>query len=402
MIFEYQARAQTGEVQTGTVEAVDKDSALQILQGSNLVVVSIKSAEEQSIYLKQFGFFQKVSSKDLAIFSRQLATLFSASVSLAASLHTLTEQTQNVKLQDALLEISANVDGGMTFDEALAKYPDIFSNFYVQIVKAGERSGSLDKVLIYLADYTEREHTILSKIRGSMIYPAFVMGVFALVGIAMLLFVIPQLISVLEQSGSELPLITRVIASASEFVKTRWYVLIFLFLAVPPVVYKFSKTKQGRNLWHVWKLKLPIFGKIFKNIYLFRFTESFGLLIRGGVDLGESLAISANVLDNDVYKKIILDARDKVIHGVGLAEVLKKHSEISPLVSQMIAVGEKTGKLDEILKDVAKFYEQEVMNAVDNLVSLVEPILIVVMGLGVALLVAGVLLPIYSGINTLK
>jgi len=402
MIFEYQARTQDGEVQTGTVEAINKDGALQILQRSKLVVVSIKSVKEQSVYLKQFDFFQRVSAKDLAIFSRQLSTLFTASVPLVVALDTLTEQTQNTKLQDALLEVAANVDGGIPFDEALAEYPDIFSNFYIQIVRAGERSGTLDKVLLYLADYTEREHIIKSKIRGSMIYPAFVMGVFVIVGIAMLLFVIPQLIDVLAQSGAELPLITRMIASMSEFMRELWYIVLFLLLAIPFAGYRFLKTEQGLTLWHTWQLKLPIFGKIFKNIYLFRFTESFGLLVRGGVDLTESLTISANVLDNDVYKRIILDARDKVTHGVGLAEVLKEHSEISPMVSQMIAVGEKTGKLDEILKNVANFYEQEVMNAVDNLVSLVEPILIVVMGLGVALLVAGVLLPIYSGINSLQ
>jgi len=401
-IYEYQARTQTGETQTGTVEASNEENALQILQRINLVVVSIKSVEATPVYLRQFKFFQRVSSRDLSIFSRQLATLFAAAVPLVESLHTLANQTENPKLQEALLDIVADVDGGMEFDQALAQYPNIFSNFYVQIVKAGEESGTLDKVLNYLARYTEREHGIISKIRGSMIYPIFVLGVFIIVGVAMLVFVIPQLLSVLEQSGAELPLITRVIAVASDFIRNQWYIFVTVVIVGIVGIIRFLKTKTGKEFWSLAQLKIPIFGRIFKNIYLFRFSESFGLLIRGGVPFSQSLTISANVIDNLVYKRIIMDAKEKVSRGISLSQSLKEHPEISAMVTQMIAVGEKTGKLDEILQNVASFYEEEVTNAVDNLVSLIEPMLIVIMGFGVALLVAGVLLPIYTSINTLQ
>jgi len=401
-IYEYQARTQTGETQTGTVEASNEENALQILQRINLVVVSIKSVEATPVYLRQFKFFQRVSSRDLSIFSRQLATLFAAAVPLVESLHTLANQTENPKLQEALLDIVADVDGGMEFDQALAQYPNIFSNFYVQIVKAGEESGTLDKVLNYLARYTEREHGIISKIRGSMIYPIFVLGVFIIVGVAMLVFVIPQLLSVLEQSGAELPLITRVIAVASDFIRNQWYIFVTVVIVGIVGIIRFLKTKTGKEFWSLAQLKIPIFGRIFKNIYLFRFSESFGLLIRGGVPFSQSLTISANVIDNLVYKRIIMDAKEKVSRGISLSQSLKEHPEISAMVTQMIAVGDKTGKLDEILQNVASFYEEEVTNAVDNLVSLIEPMLIVIMGFGVALLVAGVLLPIYTSINTLQ
>ena len=400
--FEYQARTKIGEIQTGIVEAANEQSALKILQEQNLIVVSINAVEQTPLYLRQFKFLQRVSAKDLAIFSRQLATLFAASVPLVTSLYTLAKQVENNKLQDALLDIAANVDGGMGLDKALEQYPDIFSNFYVQIIRAGEESGTLDKVLNYLAEYTEREHRIFSKIRGSMMYPAFILGVFLIVGTAMLVFVIPQLVSVLSQSGGQLPFITRVITAASDFVRNQWYLLLGGLVVGFFLIFRFLRTEIGKDSWSKWQLKLPIFGKIFKNIYLFRFSESFGLLIRGGVPINISLEISANVIDSKVYKKIILDARDKVTRGVSLSSALESYSEISGMVTQMIAVGEKTGKLDETLENVANFYEQEVSGAIDNLVSLIEPILIVILGAGVALLVAGILLPIYTSINTLQ
>ena len=174
------------------------------------------------------------------------------------------------------------------------------------------------------------------------------------------------------------------------------------FILTPDIFEILAKTKTGKEFWSLAQLKIPIFGRIFKNIYLFRFSESFGLLIRGGVPFSQSLTISANVIDNLVYKRIIMDAKEKVSRGISLSQSLKEHPEISAMVTQMIAVGEKTGKLDEILQNVASFYEEEVTNAVDNLVSLIEPMLIVIMGFGVALLVAGVLLPIYTSINTLQ
>ncbi|OGZ62908.1 MAG: hypothetical protein A3H51_00465, partial [Candidatus Spechtbacteria bacterium RIFCSPLOWO2_02_FULL_38_8] len=386
----------------GIVEAANEQSALKILQGNNLIVISVSAVESAPLYLKQFKFLQRVSAKDLAIFSRQLATLFAASVPIVPSLYTLAKQVDNTKLQDALLDIAANVDGGMSLDKALEQYPDIFSNFYVQIIRAGEESGTLDKVLNYLADYTEREHRIFSKIRGSMMYPAFIMGVFLIVGTAMLVFVIPQLLSVLSQSGGQLPFITKVIAGASDFIRNQWYLLLAGLVIGLFVVIRFLRTQMGKDAWSRWQLRLPIFGKIFRNIYLFRFTESFGLLIRGGVPINISLEISANVIDNKIYKDIILDAKDKVTKGVPLSSALENYSEVSGMVTQMISVGEKTGKLDSVLENVANFYEQEVSNAIDNLVSLIEPVLIVILGAGVALLVAGILLPIYTSINTLQ
>jgi len=401
MKFEYQARTKTGEIQTGIVEAPNEQNALQILHRSNLIVVSVDSVEEESVYLRQFKFLQRVSGKDLAVFSRQLSTLFAAAVPLVSSLHALAEQADNPKLQEALLDIAANVDGGMSFDQAMKQHPNIFSDFYIQIVRAGEESGTLDKVLNYLAKYTEREYRINAKIKGAMIYPAFVLIVFLIIGAVYSAFVVPQLLSVLTQSGAELPFTTKLIVITSDFVRNQWYILLAVLAGGTFFGFKFLKTENGKNLWDRWQLQIPIFGRVFKNIYLFRFAESFGLLMRGGVPLSQALETSANVVGNNVYKDIIMDAREKATRGLSLASALQNHPEISSMVIQMVAVGEQTGKLDEILQNVSEFYEQEVSNAIDNLVALIEPLLIIVMGLAVAVLVAGILLPIYTSINAL-
>src|SRR3989344_6043925 len=401
-VFEYQARTPEGEVQSGRVEAPSKNGAVGILQRHGLIVVSLEAAEEEAACARRLNFFERVKGKDLAVFARQMAALFEASVPLVVSLHTVAEQTQNQKLQNIILDVAADVDGGSPFSEALGKYPDVFTGFFTQIVKAGEESGTLDEVLVYLADYTEREYKIASKVKGAMIYPAFVLGVFAIVGAGMMIFVIPQLLGIIEQSGAELPLITKIIIGISNFLRNQWYIALTAPIGIGFGVVWFIKTPQGKALWDTVQLQIPIVGNIYRKIYLFRFAESFSLLVRGGVALNESLTISASVMDNSVYKQIILDARDEVTKGESIAKTLGKHPEISPLVVQMIAVGEKTGQLDSILRNVSKFYEEEVQNTVDNLVSLIEPILIVIMGIGAAFLMAGILLPIYTSISAVQ
>lgn len=400
--FEYTARTKQGDVQTGQVEAIDKNSALQILQHHELVVISLESSEEESIYFRRIKFFEHVNKKEIAIFSRQLSTLFAASVPLVVSLHTLANQIENPKFQEALLNIAANVDGGMQFSSAILEYEDIFSNFYIQMIRAGEESGTLDEVLQYLAEYSEREYHVSSKIKGAMTYPAFVFSVFIFVGIAMLVFVVPSLLNVLSQSGEELPFATKAIVFLSDNLRERWYVILTGVILFGVGIWRFLKLPIGKDYWSRVQLHLPIFGNLFRKIYLFRFAESLGMLIRGGVPINTSLEITANVIDNLVYKRILLEAKDKVNKGEGIAETLAEYPEIAGMVTQMIAVGEKTGKLDVILQNISKFYEKEVDAVVDNLVALIEPIMIVSMGLGVALLMAGVLLPVYSTINTIQ
>ncbi|MDX1535473.1 MAG: type II secretion system F family protein [Candidatus Spechtbacterales bacterium] len=400
--FEYYAHTKEGEVQSGRVEAVDENAAVQILQRNGLIVTELESVEGKSLAKKEITLFERVTKKELAVFARQLATLFKASVPLTVSLNTLANQSENPMLKRTLLDVGAAIDGGMPFSKALQEYPDVFSNFFIQMVKAGEESGNLDEVLNYLAEHQDREYYIESKVRGAMIYPAFILGVLLIVGILVLAFIVPKLLAFLTASGTEnLPLLTRVIIFLSDTVRTKWYLLILGFGGTGVGIWQFLKTTAGKEIWGRVQLKLPIFGSLFQKIYLFRFSESFSMLIKGGVPINKALTITAEVISNTTYREIVLEAQKKVSQGDSIASALEGYPEVSGMVTQMIAVGEKTGQLDAILQEISAFYEDEVKNLVDNLVSLIEPILIVVMGVGVGLLVAGVLVPIYNSISSL-
>lgn len=399
-IFLYEARTKEGGQQKGRVEARDIDAAADILQSHDLVILFLQPEEATPIFTRDLKIFRRVSSKDLAAFSRQLSVLFQSDVPLVESLNTLASQTTSEYLQEALREVAASVDSGTTFSDSLARYEDIFSNFYVQMVKAGEASGKLDEVLTYLADHTERSHYTNSKIKGAMAYPAFVLIAFAFVGVGMLVFVVPQLTSVLSQSGAQLPLITRIIMGLSAFFQSFWYVILGLVVACGIGLWQFIRTPDGRMFWDKLQLQIPVLGRIVSNVYIYRFTESLAMLIRGGVPIAEALSISGNIVGNTVYKSMIHEARDRVVQGEEIAPVLSNYPQMPKLVTQMISVGEQTGKLEGILDNVSSFYQAEVNTSVDSITSLIEPILIVLLGLGVLALVLGILLPIYNTVNT--
>ena len=402
MIFNYQARTKTGEVQTGRVEARDENAATAVLQSHDLIVTALESVEAEPLYAKRLKIFSQISAKDLAVFSRQLSVLFSADVPLVSALHTLEGQETNEGLREILADIAADVDGGMKFSDALEKYPDIFSNFYVQMVRAGEESGNVEQVLLFLTEYTERRARINSKIRGAMIYPAFVVVTFTIVAIVMLVFVIPQLLNVLAQGGGELPIVTRVIIFLSESVQSFWHIGLVFLSVLLFIIWRYTKTEAGRIFWDEFKLKLPVAGKLFRQLYIFRFAESLNMLLAGGVPINRALSITSDIVDNSVYRKIIIDARAHVNRGESISSALMLYPEVPSLVAQMVSVGEHSGKLTDILGNISDFYEEETNNAVNNLTSLIEPVLMVVIGLAVAVLVIGVLLPIYGNIQTLQ
>ncbi|OGZ59145.1 MAG: hypothetical protein A3B96_03865 [Candidatus Spechtbacteria bacterium RIFCSPHIGHO2_02_FULL_43_15b] len=399
-VFNYQARTKEGEIQEGRVEATSKESAAEILQRHGLIVTLIERSQDVPIYSRNIKIFQGVKKKEIVIFCRQLTTLFASEIPLVMALRTIARQTRNPVFREKVSEIAADVEGGVPFSDALSKHKKIFSEFYVQMVKAGEVSGKLDEILVYLADNIEREYQVASKIKGAMIYPAFITFAFGTVVLMIMIFVIPQLQDIFEESGQDLPFLTRVIVGASDFLRTRWYVLIVLLPVIGFFVWKYRQTEAGRQILDRIKLKIPVFGGILKKVYLFRFSESLGTLIKGGIPIIKSLTIAGDVTGNEVFRRIVHGARDSIKRGASLGEGLVIYDEIPPLVSQMVAVGEQAGKLDMVLDTISDFYEKEVNVAIDSLTSLIEPLMLVIMGLGVGLLVAGVMLPIYNMAGT--
>lgn len=400
MRFIYKARTKEGVPQKGTVDAASQEGALEVLTRHGLIPVSL-SPEKGGWLVFQDIKFERVSSKDLVAFFRSFASLFEAGVPLVEGLRILAEQAGNVYFRGVLLDITDKVEGGMKLSQAFSNYPKVFSEFSASMIKAGEVSGSLQKTLGYLADYTEREYHLRSSVRTALIYPLFIVGVFVLVFLILMVFVIPRLSEVLSQIAGEenLPFLTRAILSLSKFTKTWILVIVGLIVGGIGWLIYYLKTIKGREEWHYVQLHIPIFKGIFKLIYQARFADNFSILIHGGIPILEAINITADVVGNTVYEKLIREIGEEVKAGNTIESVVKRHEEFSPFLVEMVAVGERSGKLEEVLDKVATFYQKEVDRAVAGLTGLIEPVLIVILGVGVGFLVASIIIPIYTVIS---
>lgn len=393
-IFKYKILDKEKEIKEGLIEAINKDFAVETLQDKGFSIVSI--AELPSRKISGLTILDRIKLKDLVVFSRQFAVMLSANITLVQALKILVEQTTNTKLKIIVSEIADKVDGGSKLSDALANYPKIFSNFYISVVKSGETSGKLDEVLNYLADEMEKDYDITSKIKQAMIYPIFIfVGLFS-VGILMMIFVIPKLTSILQETGAELPLSTRILIGTSSFLFKYWpYILIIIIGLVISLRYYISKP-GGRRNYDIIILRIPIFGKLFQLIYLVRFCRSMNTLIVGGVTITSSLKIASEVVNNKTYKELIEQTIKEVEDGESISSVFSKSKIIPKMVSQMLNIGEKTGKIDIILEHITNFYSRQITNIVGNLMVLMEPLIMVIMGVAVGIMVAAIILPMYN------
>ncbi|MBI4101513.1 MAG: type II secretion system F family protein [Candidatus Nealsonbacteria bacterium] len=396
MKFNYQARTKKGEVRAGAIEASSREAAIELLQKYGFYVTVLEESKEAPIYAKRVKFFERVSVKDVVLFSRQLSIMFNSKVSLVESLRTLASQTRNLDFKEKIFKISEEVEGGTAFSQALAKYPRIFSSFYVAMIKAGEASGKLSESLNYLAEHLEREYYLAGKIRGAMIYPALIVAVAVIVLVMMTVFVIPNLSKVLAETGGELPFITKVVIGMSNFLRAWGWILLLGLLLSGVFAFRYSKTEQGKSFFDEKLLKLPAVGSFLKMIYLSRFAENLSTLISGGIPVAQSLEICGRIVENTVYQKIIFKARDEVRKGEAISQVLIRFpNEFSPVFTQMTLVGERTGTLDKTLLNLVSFYQKETGRMLDDLLGVLEPLLIVFLGLGVGGLMAAILMPLY-------
>ena len=396
MKFNYLARTKNGETQTGTVKAPNQSAALKTLHGNDLVVMKLVSIEKAFFLTKRIKFFERIKRKEIFVFFRQLAILVEADVPLVQSLRALGQQVDNLVFEEVLFNIANDIDGGASLSKAMSKYPKVFSNFCVNLIKTGEVSGSLQESLVYLANYLEKEYYLISRVRGAMIYPAFIFSTFIIVGILVLVMVIPPLTAILTESGQDLPIPTKITIAVSNFTKSFGWIVLLILLIVGGFLWRYIVTSKGRFFWDRFILKIPIFGKILQKTYLARLADTLYALTKGGVPIMQGLIISGDVVGNIVFKKILIKAKDGVKSGKSISSELEKHEEFPPLFCQMIKTGEKTGKLNMVLEKLSDFYNKEVENIVNNLSQLIEPILIVILGIGVAILVFAVFMPIYN------
>ncbi len=396
MLFSYQAVDKEGKEREGTIDAINEDVAIASLQRRDLVISSIESAEAKSVFEFKVDFFSGVSNKDIVIISRQIATLFEAQVSALRVFRLLAIESTNESLQKVLMEVADDLQSGSSISKALSKHPNAFSLFYVNMVKAGEETGKLDETFMYLADYLDRTYELTSKAKSALIYPAFVIATFIAVMVLMLTYVIPRIGQILVDSGQEIPLYTKVVLALSGFFVS-YGVFIFIALAVGGFFFwRYAKTDSGRHAVDSIKLGTPYFGSLYRKLYLARFSDNLSTMLSSGIPMVRAIEITAETIDNVIYEHILKESMTMVKNGNALSKAIGQYDEIPSIVVGMVRVGEESGELGKILKTLASFYQREVKNAVDALVDLIEPAMIVLLGLGVGVLLASVLIPIYN------
>lgn len=396
MLFKYTAVDDSGVKKEGSIDAPNRDMAISGLQRRELVVISIKD-ESETKSLLEFSFLSKVSMKEIVVLSRQIATLFDAQVSALKAFSMLSENSSNKYLGAKLAEIGNDLQAGSSISEALAKHPDMFSEFYINMVKVGEETGKLNQVFLHLASYLDRQYNLTSKTKNALIYPIFVVATFFVVMTLMFIVVIPKLSAIILDSGQDVPIYTKVVIATSDlFVNYGFFVLI-LFILLGVWIWRISITEKGKVFLDKTRLSIPLIGDLYQKLYLSRIADNLDTMLSSGVPIVRSIDITSNVVGSYVYKDILKDAGDAVKSGLALSAAFKKHdAQIPGIMIQMIRVGEETGSLGAILKNLAEFYKREVDDSIDTLVGLIEPIMIVVLGLGVGILLVSVLMPIYN------
>jgi type IV pilus assembly protein PilC len=398
--YDYKVRDRSGNVIAGTLVADSEGLVLQRLREQGYVPMEVKQ-KKRGLGDIEFGG-KKVKLKQLAIFSRQFATMVNSGLPILRGLAILADQTDNKFLAETLSAVRMDVEQGASLSAAMAKHPKVFNELYVAMIKAGETGGQLDDVMLRLAALLEREVHLRGKIKSAMTYPIAVVGLVILIMSAMLLFVVPQFKTIYGQLGGSLPMPTQVLLTMSDLLKQYWYIVILASVGARFAFKRYKKTPQGREMVDRLKLRTPVFGPLFHKTALSRFSSIFSMLLRSGVPILQALEIVSDTVNNKIVSKAIADVQSSVKEGESIAKPLSRHPVFPPMVVQMIAVGEETGQVDTMLEKVAAFYDQEVEAAVDALTSLIEPLLIAVIGGCVGAAVVALYMPMFNIIKLIQ
>ncbi len=397
MLFAYKSIDPQGNEQQGTIDAVNIEVAIAALQRRNLTIANIVPAEQGGGLLsRNIKFFERVSNKEIVILSRQMATLFEAQVSALRIFRLLGEETENNLLRKTLAEISDDLQGGSSISKALAKHPKIFTEFYVNMVLAGEESGKLDQTFDYLADYLDRTYATASKAKNALIYPAFIVMTLFAVMILMFTMVIPRISAILVESGQTIPFYTQIVIYISDFLVQFGFFFVIVVAIGGYLIYRYTETETGKLALARFKLAFPYVGTLYRKLYLSRIADNMNTMILSGISMIRVLEITGSVVDNEIYRRILVRVTEAVKGGSSVSDAFASDQEIPGIMVQMMRVGEETGELGTILKTLAHFYQREVETTVETLVDLIEPVMIVTLGVGVGFLLISVLVPIYN------
>ena len=399
-VFEYTARNLKGDLEKGQVDLPSKDDVVAHLRKNRLVVVQVRQAPKA---VSLGGMFKAgVKTRDVVIFTRQFATMINAGLPLVQALGILAQQTENKVLADTTRQVVYDVESGQTLADALRKHPKVFSDLYVNMVAAGEAGGILDTILQRLAEFLEKNDAIIRKVKGAMVYPGVIMSVAVIAVAVLLIFVIPTFQTMFASVALELPLPTRIVIGMSHLLTSYWWLLLAVIGLSIFSVARYYKTSGGRLQIDSMMLRFPVLGDVLRKSAVSRFTRTLGTLVSSGVSILDGLEITARTAGNMVIHNAVMESRQSIAGGDTIAAPLQRSKVFPPMVISMIAVGEQTGGLDEMLSKIADFYDEEVDAAVSTMLSLMEPVMIVVLGVIVGGMVVAMYLPIFDMVNAVQ
>lgn len=394
--FQYKAKSKNGDQISGTLEAENKSVIARQLRDKGYYITEI-SEKRKALDVGEFiKMHRRVKLKDLSIFSQQFAAMIDAGISLVDALNILVDQTDHRRLRDVIEKVRDDVETGISLADAMAKHPAVFPKLYIQLVKAGESGGVLDRILNKLAAHYDRQDELNSMVRSALYYPAVILAVGVIVVIFLVTQVVPQFVDMFRDFGSELPLPTRMLLAISTFMQSYWWALLLAFLVFLFVLARFRNTPAGKEKTDSWVLKTPIIGPMMRKVYISRFSSTLAILIDSGVDLLTALAIVEDVVGNRVYGEILTNARVKVREGSNLSDPLNESGEFPAMVIQMLSVGEETGSMGNMLNKISTFYDRQVEASVDGAISLIEPVMIVLLAVMVGFVAVSIVTPMFD------
>lgn len=402
MLFKYKAINPDGSRAEGKIEGANEDDAIGALQDRQLIIVSLEPFESKNLFgntttgFKLPFFGPKVEEKDVVVFSRQIATLFQSGVSALRAFRLVSTETENPELKRILNLIGDDIQSGLSISVSMGKYDKIFGKFYSNMIKAGEESGKLDEAFNYLAEYMDRNFDLTQKLKKASVYPIFVSVTFVGVMTAMLIFVIPQMAGMLISEGQELPLITKIVLGVGNLAKNYGIIILIAGGVIGYYLHNLSETPAGKQYIDYFKLKIPVFKELNKKIFLSRLTDNLDTMLTSGVQIVRALEITSEVVDNTVFQDLLIRVSKKVKGGKSLSQSFYEEEELPNILVQMTKIGEETGKLGFILRSLSSYYKREVSTSIDTALSLIEPALIILLAGGVAVLLAAILIPMYS------
>lgn len=399
--YRYKVRDKHGRAVTGLMGGNSEKEVVDNLKKMGYVPVTIGEEKPRKQFLK-IDFLNRIKDEDKVLFTRQMYTLLKAGVPLLTGLEAVGEQTASKKLKDAINKIRADVEGGTSFSDGLAKYPKIFEPLYINMVKAGEASGTLDEVMKRLAEMEEYDMDIKFKIKSATRYPLLALGTLIVAFFVIVTFVIPRFAFFFSQFQMELPLPTRLLLGIYRAVHDYWYIVLIVSAALITAFLKFINTSYGRARWDMFRLKTPIFGPLLFKLYMSRFAKTTSILIASGIDMIHTLDLVTDTVGNVIIARAIAHIKEGVNQGKGLAEPMKVSKLFTPIVVQMVSIGEETGKLDELLINASEHYDQQVNYAMKNLTTMIEPILIFALGIMVLFVALGIFLPMWNMVQIVK